>query len=142
MRCAKIKPIICAAFMLPLAAGMSHSARAGLAEFEGRLPLEPRLPDRTVICSTLQAGLSEAAFATPTTTDPDVDSIAAVTANPASSNPDTARIQAALDSCHAGGVVKLAASAPNGPTAHKKPTFSCSTIHPPPGQIQPSPSRI
>ena len=113
MRYAKISPIASAAFMVLMAGSMIHSARAGLAEFEGRLPLEPRLPDRTVICSTVKADLAAAAFASPTTTDPDVDSIAAVTANPVSSNPDTARIQAALDSCHPGGVVKLAAAGAN-----------------------------
>jgi polygalacturonase len=118
MRHSKIRSIACAAIMLLIAGNMIDPARAGepdrlLATLDARLPLEPRLPDHTVICSTVTADLTAAAFATPTTTDPDVDSIAAVTANPASSNPDTARIQAALDSCHPGGVVKLAAAGVN-----------------------------
>src|SRR5580698_11570191 len=88
----------------------AQETRGLLAALEGRLPFEPRLPDHAVICATLRAGLASAAFASPTTTDPDVDSIAAVAANPLSSNPDTARIQAALNACHKGGVVKLAAT--------------------------------
>ena len=80
-----------------------------LARLDGRLPLEPRLPFRGDICATVRADLTAAAFAAPSATDPDIDSIAAVTANPLSSNPDTARIQAALNSCRTGGVVRLAA---------------------------------
>lgn len=89
---------------------MGAGPRELLAALDGRMPLEPRLPGRRVICATLRAELTSVAFASPTTTDPDVDSIAAVAANPVSSNPDTARIQAALDSCRQGGVVKLAAT--------------------------------
>jgi polygalacturonase len=81
-----------------------------LAALDGRLPLEPRLPVHTVPCSTVTANLTSAAFASPSTTDPDIDSMAAVAANPVNSNPDTARIQAALDSCHPGGVVRLMAA--------------------------------
>jgi len=90
-----------------------QGTRGLLAALDGHLPLEPRLPLHTVICATLRANLTSAAFAAPTTTDPDVDSIAAVTANPLSSNPDTARIQAALNACRKGGVVKLAATSLN-----------------------------
>jgi len=129
MLCSKNKLIVSAAFMLLVACCMTNFAVAGnsggrsarifdaaigqgtrglLATLDGRLPLEPRLPIHTVICVTLRANLTSAVFASPTTTDPDVDSIAAVTANPVSSNPDTVRIQAALNSCHKGGVVKLA----------------------------------
>ena len=131
MLCSKNKSIASAAFMLLIACCMTNLAMAGdwdksstgifdpaigpgtrglLATLEGRLPLEPRLPIQTVICATLRANLTSAAFASPTTTDPDIDSIAAVSANPVSSNPDTARIQAALNSCHKGGVVQLAAT--------------------------------
>src|ERR1700733_15795850 len=120
----KNQSIVSAAFMLLVACCMTNFAMAGdsdgrsarnfdatigqgtrglLATLDGRLPLEPRLPIHTVICATLRANLTSAAFASPTTTDPDVDSIAAVTANPASSNPTTAGIQAALDACHPGG---------------------------------------
>ena len=129
---ARSGPIALAAFMLWIAAGMgnfamaagfdgSDAARLGaaalgkagpwwLATLDGGLPLERRLPERAVICSVVRANLPSSAFASPSTTDPDIDSIAAVAANPSNSNPDTARIQAALSSCHAGGVVKLAAA--------------------------------
>ena len=127
----KSRPIAAAAFMLLVVGCMINCARAGgadwsstaifdaalgqatpklLAMLDGRLPLEPRLPPQSVVCSTLKAKLTAAAFASPSTTDPDIDSIAAVTANPVSSNPDTVRIQSALNSCHKGGVVKLAAT--------------------------------
>jgi polygalacturonase len=86
-------------------------AKPGLpAGWEARLALEPRFPERTAICSVVTANLTSAAFASPSRTDPDIDSIAAVTANPVNSNPDTARIQAALDSCHTRGVVRLVAA--------------------------------
>jgi polygalacturonase len=81
-----------------------------LAALEGASPLQTRLPARSVICSAVTANLSSSVFALPTTTDPDIDSMAAVAANPANSNPDTVRIQAALNSCHPGGVVKLVAA--------------------------------
>jgi len=107
-----------AAFMLLVVGCLFNSARAGgpeglLAALDARLPAEPRMPEQGLICSTLKADLSSAAFVTPTTTDPSIDSIVAVTANPVSSNPDTVRIQAALDACHQRGVVKLAASGLN-----------------------------
>ena len=122
-------PIASAAFMLLVAGCMITFARAGgadgsstaifdaalgqatprlLAMLDRRLPLEPRLPPQSGVCSIVKARLTSAAFASPSTTDPDIDSIAAVTANPVNSNPDTVRIQAALNSCHRGGVVKLA----------------------------------
>ena len=66
---------------------MGAGPRELLAALDGRMPLEPRLPGRRVICATLRAELTSVAFASPTTTDPDVDSIAAVAANPVSSNP-------------------------------------------------------
>jgi polygalacturonase len=124
-------PIVLAAFMLWVVGCVSQSARAAgfdaheaatldaalekatprlLAAVDGRVPLERGLPAHPVICSVVRAELSSAAFASPSTTDPDIDSIAAVTANPANSNPDTARIQAALNSCQPGGIVKLVAS--------------------------------
>jgi polygalacturonase len=81
-----------------------------LAALEWASPLQTRLPARSVICSAVTANLSSSVFALPTTTDPDIDSMAAVAANPANSNPDTVRIQAALNSCHPGGVVKLVAA--------------------------------
>jgi polygalacturonase len=130
----KSRPVVAAAFMLLIAGCLSNFASAAgpdrgdganfaapfghatpglLAALDNRLPLEPRWPIHTRVCSTVRANLTTAAFAAPTTTDPDIDSIAAVAANPANSNPDTARLQAALNSCHSGGVVKLAAAGPN-----------------------------
>src|SRR5579862_8680738 len=91
-----------------------------LAGLERRLPQEPRWspelrwspemrePRGGGACATLRAGLASSAFASPSATDPDIDSMAAVAANPASSNPDTVRIQSALNACHAGGFVRLA----------------------------------
>jgi len=84
-----------------------------LSALDHRLPLEPRLPHHARVCGTLGADLTSAAFASPSATDPDVDSIATVAANPVRSNPDTMRIQAALDACHPGGVVRLAVAGPN-----------------------------
>ena len=87
---------------------------AGMLEWLDRgLPSEPRSPHHARVCATLTADLTSAAFAAPSATDPDVDSIAAITANPASSNPDTVRIQAALNACHAGEAVKLATARGN-----------------------------
>ena len=126
--------IASAAFMLLIACCMTNRAMAGdpdgrsartfageplrwtpglPAMLDGRLPFEPRLPDPRDICSTVKADLTSAAFASPSATDPSVDSMAAVAANPLNSNPDTARIQAALNSCHEGGVVRLAAHGEN-----------------------------
>ena len=97
----KCSPIDVAAFLLWVACCISSSARAGdfdwsgggvfdasrgqgtpelLSTLERRLPLEPHLPLRAVVCATLSAELTSSAFASPSTTDPDVDSIAAVTA--------------------------------------------------------------
>ncbi len=124
----KTKQIVSTALMLSIACCVTNIAGAGdpggaagdldpgqgtrglVAALDGRLPLEPRLPLNGVVCATLRAELAATAFASPSTTDPDIDSMAAVAANPVSSNPDTARIQAALNTCHAGGVVKLAAT--------------------------------
>src|SRR5690348_12434650 len=93
-------------------AALGQGTHRDLAALDRRLPLEPRLPLLGVVCATLRANLTSAAFASPSATDPDIDSIAAVTANPLSSNPDTARVQAALNACQ-GGVVRLAAAGPN-----------------------------
>jgi len=130
----KCRPIEAAAFLLLVACCISNSAMAGdfdwrgggvfdasrgqgtpelVSTLERRLPLELHLPLRAVVCATLSADLTSSAFASPSTTDPDVDSIAAVTASPVNSNPDTVRIQAALNACHAGGVVKLAVAGLN-----------------------------
>ena len=84
-----------------------------LAALERRLPREPRLPLFDAACATLPAHLTAAAFASPSATDPDIDSIAAVAADPLNSNPDTARIQAALNSCRHEGFVRLAAAGHN-----------------------------
>src|ERR1700722_18268979 len=107
--------IASAAFLLLIACCMTDIAMAGEPDGRGgatfagvpfqwtprlpamldeRLPLEPRLPDHRDICSTLKADLAAAAFASPSATDPAVDSMAAVAASPLNSNPDTVRIQA------------------------------------------------
>ena len=130
----KCRPIEIAAFLLLVVCCIANSAMAGdfdwrgggvfdasrgqgtpelLSTLERRLPLEPHLPLRAVVCATLSADLTSSAFASPSTTDPDVDSIAAVTVSPTNSNPDTVRIQVALNACHAGGVVKLAVAGLN-----------------------------
>jgi polygalacturonase len=125
MRHSKVRSIEVATFLLWVVCGLANFAVAGdfgrdfdaslgqrspgvLTELERRLPLEPRLPRYDAVCATLRANMTSPAFASPSATDPDIDSIAAVTANPLNSNPDTLRIQAALNSCHQGGVVKLA----------------------------------
>jgi hypothetical protein len=71
----------------PAIAGITPGDRL-VATLEGRLPLAPRSPADSVICSTVEANLTSAAFAAPSATDPDIDSAAAVAANPVNSNPD------------------------------------------------------
>ena len=92
---------------------------AVLEGLERRLPRDPgwpgerRAPRDAAACATLRADLASTAFAAPSATDPDIDSMAAVAASPASSNPDTVRIQVALNACHSGGFVRLAAAGSN-----------------------------
>jgi polygalacturonase len=83
---------------------------SALAQLDALLPPDPGLPSANSVCATVSANLSSAAFASPSATDPSIDNAAAVAANPTSSNPDTARIQAALNACPAGNVVELVAA--------------------------------
>jgi polygalacturonase len=62
---------------------------------EALLPAEPTLPTR--LCRTLEASLQQTGGVLP----------ASVDADPARSQPDSARIQAAIDACPAGQAVKL-----------------------------------
>ena len=84
---------------------------AALAALDAALPAEPSMP--ATVCSTLSANLSSAQFALPNATDPTVDNQAAVTLKATNSNPDTARIQAAMTTCAPGQAVKLVASGTN-----------------------------
>jgi polygalacturonase len=86
---------------------------SSLAALDAMLPPDPGLPSSGSVCATLTANLGSAAFSSPGATDPIIDNAAAVAADPASSNPDTARIQTALNTCVSGTVVKLVSSGSN-----------------------------
>ncbi len=76
-----------------------------LAALDATLPSEPVSPSS--LCATLNASLPSSAFSSPSATDPGVDNAAAIAAAAINSNPDTARIQAALSACPKGQAVKL-----------------------------------
>jgi polygalacturonase len=86
---------------------------SSLAALDALLPADPGLPSSSSVCATLTANLASAQFASPNATDPVIDNAAAVAADPTSSNPDTARIQAALNACPSGMVVQLEPSGSN-----------------------------
>jgi len=86
---------------------------SSLAALDALLPPDPGLPDSGSVCATLSANLASAAFSSPNSTDPAVDNAAAIAANPTNSNPDTVRIQAALNACPSGRVVELVSSDSN-----------------------------
>jgi len=86
---------------------------SSLAALDALLPPDPGLPSSESVCATLTANLGSAAFSSPDATDPVIDNAAAVAADPTSSNPDTARIQTALNTCPSGMVVKLVSSGSN-----------------------------
>jgi polygalacturonase len=86
---------------------------SSLVALDALLPPDPGLPDSGTVCATLSANLASAAFSSPSATDPAVDNAAAVAANQTNSNPDTARIQVALNTCASGMVVRLASSGNN-----------------------------
>ncbi len=102
-------------------AGTSHASvtvtdatiTSSLAALDALLPPDPGLPDSGSVCATLSANLASAAFSSPNATDPGIDNAAAVAADPTNSNPDTVRIQAALNACPNGMVVKLVSSDSN-----------------------------
>jgi polygalacturonase len=86
---------------------------SSLAALDELLPPDPGLPSSESVCATLTANLESAAFSSPNATDPVIDNAAAVAAEPTSSNPDTGRIQTALNTCPSGMVVKLVSSGSN-----------------------------
>jgi len=86
---------------------------SSLAALDALLPADPGLPTSDSVCTTLSATLASSAFASPTPTDPTIDNATAIAADPTNSNPDTARIQAALNACPSGQVVKLVTSDSN-----------------------------
>lgn len=103
-------------FVIAIAnAGSSHASvtvtdaniTSSLAALDALLPPDPGLPDSGSVCATLNANLASAAFSSPNSTDPAIDNAAAIADNPTNSNPDTVRIQAALNTCPSGMVVRL-----------------------------------
>jgi len=86
---------------------------SSLAALDALLPPDPGLPSSGSVCATLTANLGSAAFSSPGATDPVIDNAAAVAVDPTSSNPDTVRIQTALNTCASGTVVKLVSSGSN-----------------------------
>ena len=86
---------------------------SSLAALDALLPPDPGLPSSESVCATLTANLGSAAFSSPDATDPVIDNAAAVAADPTNSNPDTARIQTALNTCPSGMVVRLVLSGSN-----------------------------
>jgi polygalacturonase len=74
---------------------------ATASKLDANLPTEPTLPTAAQVCSTLEASNSLVSFpdgSLPPQADPSVAG-AGVAANAATTNPDQARIQAALDAC-------------------------------------------
>lgn len=87
-----------------------------IAALDASLPADPGLPASSAVCTSLAAALNESAFSSPSATDPAIDNAAALALSATNSNPDTARIQAALNACGSGKAVKLVAGA-NGQNA-------------------------
>lgn len=80
-----------------------------IAALDATLPSDPGLPASTAVCTSLAATLNESSFASPSATDPTIDNAAAIAVSTSNSNPDTARIQTALNACGSGKAVKLIA---------------------------------
>jgi polygalacturonase len=77
--------------------------QVGTATVDTDLPPEPTLPNDTQVCATINASdklVSRPDGALPPESDPSVVGVG-VAANPATANPDQARIQAALNACGA-----------------------------------------
>lgn len=77
--------------------------QVGTTSFDPNLPPEPTLPKDTEVCATLQASntlVSRPDGSLPPEADPSKPGVS-VAADPATANPDQARIQAALDACGA-----------------------------------------
>lgn len=84
------------------------SLEAKIAALDATLPSEPSMP--ASVCTTLSATLSQTSFSGTNAQDPAIDNATAVGKDATASNPDTARIQAALDDCATGSAVKLVVS--------------------------------
>jgi polygalacturonase len=81
----------------------SQAYRVGTTTLDADLPPEPTLPTGAQVCATLEASsrlVSRPDGALPPESDPSVAGVG-VAANPATVNPDQARIQAALNACGA-----------------------------------------
>ncbi len=77
--------------------------QVGTTTFDPNLPPEPTLPKDTEVCATLQASntlVSRPDGSLPPEADPSKSGVG-VAVDPATANPDQARIQAALDACGA-----------------------------------------
>lgn len=77
--------------------------QVGTTSYDPNLPPEPTLPKDTEVCATLQASntlVSRPDGSLPPEADPSKPGVS-VAADPATANPDQARIQAALDACGA-----------------------------------------
>jgi polygalacturonase len=78
--------------------------QVGTTSYDPNLPAEPTLPKDTEVCATLQATnnlVSRPDGSLPPEADPSKPGVG-IAADPATVNPDQARIQAALDACGAG----------------------------------------
>ncbi|TFW35351.1 glycoside hydrolase family 28 protein [Massilia horti] len=77
--------------------------QVGTTSFDPNLPPEPTLPSESAVCATLEASnnlVSRPDGSLPPEADPSKSGVG-VAVDPATANPDQARIQAALDACGA-----------------------------------------
>jgi polygalacturonase len=84
----------------------------GTTTSDANLPAAPKLPTDNQVCSTLQASnnlVTRPDGALPPESDPSVPGVG-VAVNPATSNPDQARIQAALNACGAAVYAEVGAA--------------------------------
>ncbi len=86
-----------AAVVVGLTTSMSHAFAA--TRYSPTLPLEPKLPTNDV-CQTVPASLTQSGGKLPDSVDSDISK----------SQPDTARIQAAINACGTGKAVRLVTS--------------------------------
>ncbi len=87
----------------PATSSLKSVFQVGTTTFDSNLPAEPTLPTDAQVCATLEATnnlVRRPDGALPPEADPSVPG-AGVAVNPATANPDQARIQAALDACGA-----------------------------------------
>jgi len=104
-------------------AAVSYSSakpfQVGTTAYDVNLPAEPTLPADTQVCATLQASdtlIKRPDGALPPEADPSVAG-AGVAASAATTNPDQARIQAALNACGAGVEAEVGAAIANADAA-------------------------